>query len=63
MVCSSTVKWWYMSNCICATTRPKSGTKRPNTPASFMRRAATSGPLEREVRIFMKIALASGFSR
>ena len=33
-----------MSYCIWATTRPKSGTKRPNTLASFMRRRIRSGP-------------------
>src|SRR5690349_3855484 len=32
-----------MSNCICATTRPKSGTKRPNTPASFIQRSTIAG--------------------
>ena len=32
-----------MSNCIWATTRPKSGTKRPKTPASFIQRSTVSG--------------------
>ena len=42
-VCSSTVKWWYMLNCICATMRPNSGTKRPSTPASFISGSARPG--------------------
>ena len=44
-----------MSNCICATTRPKSGTKRPNTPASFIQRRTVSGRL-RAVRTSRKKA-------
>ena len=46
MVCSSTVYTWYMSYCIWATTRPKSGTNRLNTPASLnrMRDVTGSGP-------------------
>jgi hypothetical protein len=32
-----------MSNCICATTRPKSGMNRPNTPASLIQRSTVSG--------------------
>ena len=34
-----------MLNCIIATMRPKSGTKRPSTPASFISRSTTSGAL------------------
>ena len=62
MVCSSTVKWWYMLYCICATTRPKSGTKRPKTPASLSRRRVVSGSFS-EVSICRKVRLASGSSR
>ena len=32
-----------MSNCICATTRPKSGMKRPKIVASFIQRSTVSG--------------------
>ena len=44
------------------TTRPKSGMKRPSTPASFMRLSATSGE-RREVRISRNSRLASGLAR
>ena len=47
IVCSSTVYVWYMSCCVCATTRPKSGTKRPNTPASLRRRKRRLGIVAR----------------
>ena len=43
MVCSSTVYWWYMLNCIIATTRPNSGMKAPRRPISFIRRSARTG--------------------
>ena len=36
-----------MLNCIIDTTLPKSGMKRPSTPASFMRRSVGSGFLSR----------------
>ena len=49
-------------NCIIPTTRPKSGMKRPSTPASFIRRSAISGE-RREVRISRNSRLASGSSR
>ena len=62
IVCSSTVYVWYMSCCVCATTRPKSGTKRPNTPASLRRRKVVSGSW-REVSIAMNRRLASGSLR
>ena len=58
-VCSSTVYTWYMSYCICATTRPKSGTNLPKTPASFMRLSAISGFFF-AVRISRNRRLASG---
>ena len=60
-----------MSNCIWATTRPKSGTKRPNTPASFIHRSTSSGELTQvrtsrnsrfargSLRTFSSISLAS----
>jgi hypothetical protein len=48
-----------MSNCICATTRPKSGTKRPNTPASFIQRSTVSGS-RGEVSTSRNKALARG---
>src|SRR5919199_3708463 len=51
-----------MLNCIMATTRPKSGTKRPRTPVSFMCRNTTSGAL-RDVRISTKRRFASGVLR
>ncbi len=60
--CSSTVKWWYMLNCIIATMRPKSGTKRPSTPVSFMCRKTVSGAFC-EVSSSRKRRLASGSTR
>src|SRR6266702_1330085 len=51
-----------MLNCIIATMRPKSGTKCPSTPVSFMRRSTVSAWL-REVRISKNSRLASGFLR
>ena len=51
-----------MSCCVCATTRPKSGTKRPNTPASLRRRNVVSGSC-RDVSISMNRRLASGSVR
>ncbi len=51
-----------MLNCIIATMRPKSGTKRPRTPASFIRRSTLSGAFF-EVRISRKSLLARGSFR
>ena len=36
IVCSSTVKMWYVSNCIWPTMRAQSGSMRPMMPLSFM---------------------------
>ena len=51
-----------MLNCIIDTTLPKSGTKRPSTPASFMRRSVGSGFLS-EHSMSRKMRLASGSLR
>jgi len=51
-----------MSYCICATTRPKSGMKRPSTPASFILRNTQSGSRE-SVRMRMNRRLATGLLR
>ena len=48
-----------MLNCIIATMRPKSGMKRPSTPASFIRRSTTSGEL-RDVRISQEQPIGLG---
>src|ERR1043166_5720340 len=48
-----------MLTCIIATMRPNVRTKRPSTPASFMRRSTRSGSLG-EVRISRNSRLASG---
>jgi len=52
----------YMLNCIIATMRPKAGTKRPSTPASFIRRSTVSASFF-EVRISRNSWFASSFSR
>ena len=51
-----------MLNCIIATMRPKSGMKRPSTPASFIARSTGSGEFF-EVRISMKSWFAVSFLR
>src|SRR5262249_21519153 len=51
-----------MSYCICATTRPKSGTKRPKTQASLNRRSAISGSFG-DVSMSRKRRFASGSAR
>src|SRR3546814_14829584 len=45
-----------LSYCICATTRPKSVMKRPNTPASFMRRRSEEHTSE--LQSLMRISYA-----